>query len=447
MLRASHCFFDKNKRRNLVLQDRYGLDLTTTAVDARDAYVEGVDRILAGMPDVETPLNAAASADPGFALPHAAIARQHQLSGRPKEARSAIEHAVSLAEGSTPRERQHVEIFHRLCTGKVPAALELTREHVQTYPRDALALSPSCSVFGLIGFSGRVDREPEQLALLEPLADAYGDDWWYLSSLAFALVELGQWERGRKLIERSLEQFPRNAVAAHIRAHALYEAGEDDEALAYLQGWLPDYDRGGLMHCHIWWHYCLLQMAGGDQAEAWRAYDANCAPSVSISPSINILTDGAALLWRSELAGAERSNERWEALATYYETTFPRPMVFIDAHAALAYAALGRTDALQSYIEQAEELGLGGRLPAGTVGATLSRAYGHFAAERWGEAIEILETVMPEVVRIGGSRAQRDLMMNTLLAAYVKDGRASEAEALLTSIEDRRPSRPVAGLS
>ncbi len=430
-----------------MLQDRYGLSLTTASTDARDAYVDGVDRILAGMPDVERPLGRALAADPAFALPHAALARQHQLCGRPKEARAAIEQAVALVDGATARERQHVEIFHRLCTGKVPAALELTREHAQTHPRDALALSPSCSVFGLIGFSGRLTREPEQLDLLEPLADAYGDDWWFLSSLAFALIELGQWEKGRALVERSLAQFPRNAVAAHIKTHALYESGDDDEALAYLSDWLPDYDRSGLMHCHIWWHYCLLQMAQGNQIEAWRAYDENCAPGISVSPSINVLTDGAALLWRAELAGAGRSVERWKALGDYYESTFPRPMVFVDAHAGLAYAALGQTDALARYIEQTEELGLGGRLPAGTVGATLSRAYGHFASEQWGDAIEVLEGILPEVVRIGGSRAQRDLMTNTLLAAYIKDARPDEAQSLLNRLEDRQPSRPIAGLS
>ena len=81
----------------------------------------------------------------------------------------------------------------RIVTGDVPGALDLTREHLVDYPRDAFALSPSTGVFGAIGFSGRIDREPEMLALLEPLADAYGDDWWFLTAHAFALLETGSW--------------------------------------------------------------------------------------------------------------------------------------------------------------------------------------------------------------------------------------------------------------
>lgn len=429
-----------------MLNDRYGLALSTASQQARDAYVEGVDRVLSGSPGVEDSFEAATAADESFAMPWVGLARQHQLCGRPKESRAAIEQAVALAGNASEREQQHVEIFRRLCTGKVPDALSLTREHVVQYPRDAFALAPSCSVFGLIGFSGRVGREPEQLELLEPLVDHYGDDWWFLSLYAFALIEMGQWQRGRELVERSLEQTPRNAVAAHILVHALYEAGEDAAAIEFLRNWLPDYDRAGLMHCHVWWHYCLLHMAVGEHDEALRAYDQYCAPRVSISPSINILTDGASLLWRSELRGNTRSNGRWKALRDYYESTFPRPMVFVDAHAGLAYAALGQAEALQAYIDQVEELGNGGRLPAGTVGAALSKAYGAFAADQWDRSIEILEGVMPEVVRIGGSRAQRDLAVNTLVASYVKAGRQDEARAVITRAEDRQPSRPVAGL-
>ena len=47
------------------------------------------------------------------------------------------------------------------------------------------------------------------------------------------------------------------------------------------------------------------------------------------------MTDGAALLWRAELAGIERPTERWNALCEWFESTFPKPMVFVDAHGGL----------------------------------------------------------------------------------------------------------------
>jgi hypothetical protein len=264
---------------------------------------------------------------------------------------------------------------------------------------------------------------------------------------AFALLETGRWELGRELAERSLEQRPSNAHAAHTLAHALYEAGDDDTALDFMTGWLPDSDRAGLLHCHIWWHYSLLLMMADRFDEANQAFAENCLPGTTQSPSINVFTDSSSYLWRSELAGVPRNTDHWEAVRGYYEEQFRRPIVFVDAHAGLPYAALGQSDQLEACIAGLQELGEADRLPAGTTGASLNRAYEAFAGERWSSVIEVLEPLLGQIVRIGGSRAQRDLVTNTLLAAYVHADRQADAAALLEQQNDRRPSRPVVGLT
>ncbi len=430
-----------------MMKDRYGLDLTTSSSEARDAYVDAVDRILGAYGGVEERLDAALDADPDFALAHAAQARQHQLMARGKEARAVAEKAVELAAGASDREQRHAEIIRSLVSGEVPRSLELTREHLADHPRDAFVLAPATGVFGSIGFSGRIDREAEHLALLEPLAPHYGDDWWFLTAHAFALIETGHWEQGRGLARRSLDQRPDNAHGAHTLAHALYEGGADEEATAFLAEFLPQSDRASLMHCHNWWHYSLLLMADGRTDAAWDAFSDNCLPGRTDSPSINVMTDTSSFLWRSELAGTPRNREAWASVRDYYEDSFRRPIVFVDAHAGLAYAALGETEALEACIEQLQSLGEDGRLPADTVAADLARAYRAYGAENWADVIEVLEPLLPQVVRIGGSRAQRDLMANTLLSAYVRAGRVDEAHAFLDRVDDRRPARPVAGLA
>ena len=105
------------------------------------------------------------------------------------------------------------------------------------------------------------------------------------------------------------------------------------------------------------------------------------------------------------------------------------------------------TSRLDACIAELQELGEAGRLPAGTTAASLTRAYKAFANEDWATAIDLFEPVMDQVVRIGGSRAQRDLQTNTLLAAYVNDGRLAEAQAFVAGQGDRQPVHPVVGLS
>ena len=140
---------------------------------------------------------------------------------------------------------------------------DLTKKHLAEFPRDVMVAAPATGVFGLIGFSGRQGREPEQVEFLEPLRRHLADDWWFQSVYAFALEEMGRLDEALEIIERSMAANPANAHGAHIKAHVLYEAGEDAAALEYLEGWLPAYEREGLMHCHISWHVAMCALALG----------------------------------------------------------------------------------------------------------------------------------------------------------------------------------------
>lgn len=264
---------------------------------------------------------------------------------------------------------------------------------------------------------------------------------------AFALIETGQWDQGRKLAEHALEVRPRTPHGAHTLVHALFEAGADDEAVDFLDGWLPGSERASVLHCHIWWHYALVLMAVSRHDDAWEAFRHNCLPGATTSPPITVVSDSSSFMWRSELAGQPRDRHVWQGVREFYEKNFARPMVFVDAHVGLIYAALGETEQLQATISQLTELGEAGRLPAETTGATLAQAYAAFENDDWATVIDVLEPLIPQVVRIGGSRAQRDLMTNTLLAAYVRGGRPDDARAFLERVTDRQPSRPVEGLA
>ena len=109
-------------------------------------------------------------------------------------------------------------------------------------------------------------------------------------------------------IERSMAANPRNAHGAHIKAHVLYEMGEDKKGLDYLEGWLPAYAREGMMHCHISWHVAMFAMILGDLDKAWRIYRAQVRPGGALGPALNVATDAPAFLWRAELAGHWASN-------------------------------------------------------------------------------------------------------------------------------------------
>jgi hypothetical protein len=269
----------------------------------------------------------------------------------------------------------------------------------------------------------------------------YGNDWWFLSQHAFSYCETGQLDRADELIDQSLALNPRNAHGAHVRAHVYYEAGEAEAGMDYLQDWLPGYDPAGIMHSHVSWHLALWKLSAGDIEGMWDLVDSSVVPGASQSFPLIVMTDTAAILYRAELAGVPVPAERWREVAAFAHQHFPSTgIAFADVHAALAYAMAGDSEALASII--ANPAG-----PAGDVVKEVATTYQAIANQDCQTAADHLALGMSDHARLGGSRAQRDLLDHTMLAVLLKMGFGDEARRLLAS---RRPVQmahpPVSGL-
>jgi tetratricopeptide (TPR) repeat protein len=425
-----------------MLKDRYGSPLTTTSQRARDAYVEGVDRFLAAGDDVEGAFHEAIAADDGFAMARIGLARMHQVRGRGAEARASLEAARERLGGVSSREAAQVDILGDMIEGRAQQARSRVWQHVADHPTDILVAQSCTSVFGLIGFSGNAGREAEQLAYTTLLAPHYGDDWWFLCQHAFAQMEAGQTGPAAENIERSLALKPDSAHSAHVRAHLYYENGETDAGFGYIDQFCSDYPATAYLHCHISWHVALWALARGDVSRMWEIFDTGVAPDRTPAPPLNVMTDSAALLFRATAAGVVVSPDRWLQISDFADRVFPNPgLAFADVHAALAHAMAGQPERLQRVID-------GAKGPAGSVVAALARSFQALAGDRPDAAIHELTQVMAGHERIGGSRAQRDILEIALASALLRAGHPDEARR---SLQMRRPhtaqDHAVAGLA
>ena len=133
----------------------------------------------------------------------------------------------------------------------------------------------------------------------------------------------------------------------------------------------------------------------------------------------------------------------------YTQKTFPRAGVaFVDVHRALGAVAAGDQEAVTRIAAELDERAASGRSPAGEVVPQLARGLAAYGMDDWPGAVAALEAALAGTVRIGGSRAQRDLIRNTLIAAYIRADRAADARALVAGQKpERRPSVPVAGFA
>lgn len=424
--------------------DSRGLPVSTASEEAARLYREGVDLLLSAWPGAGEALDEAIAADPEFALAHAARARLHAIRAEGAEARVRIEAAkTAVARSGTDRERSHVETLALAIAGRSDEALRQALTHLESWPRDVIVFSLPLGAFGLFAFSGMRDHDQARVDLCERHARSFdANDWWFLTYRGWSHAENGDAARGRSLAGRALDLRRRNANAAHALAHALYESGAGEEAERLVADWLPGYDRSGALHGHIAWHAALGALERDDAEGALALYATHIQPAVSAGMPVNVMSDAASLLWRLDAYGHPAPEGLWQAAASYAAPLFPAAgFAFADVHMAILAAATGDHEALERRAADLTRLADSGALAAGPVVPTICRAALAFAETNYAGAARLLEPMADDVVRIGGSGAQREIIEDMLLIALMRSGARDQARALLDRRLHRRPSR------
>jgi len=418
--------------------DRYGLPLSTSSQAAADAFIEGVDLMLSNNPDPAACFQAAIEADDGFAMAHATLGMQLQLRMDAQGAKVELDRARELMDGTSEREQSLIDAVARpgfVGRGGPMEALPLLEEHIDRFPRDYLAANRYTQT---LFFSGQPEARERARARMEKLEPVLSDDWAYLGGYSFILEEHAEYDAAQRLSERSLELYPRNAGAAHVVSHVNYENNRHDGGSDWLATWLQEYDRRAGLHCHLSWHLALFELSRGHYQRAMQIYDADIAPATG-SPVK--LADMSSFLWRLQLYGCAAGDLDWEAITPLAAPAAASPAAtFFAAHAALWAAARHDETTITALVDKLRDLGAKGHPVAASVVLPLVQGIDAFAHGDYDEAIKQIEPIADDIVRVGGSHAQREVFEDTLLGAYLRGGRFDKAEAMLRERLARRAS-------
>ena len=403
-----------------IMKDRYENCCSTTSRKALDLYDSAVETLLIAQHGTVELLQSAISEDPEFALAHALLAHTYSMMSQSDLAATAISVANANVHKSNPREQTHIHIISALINSKNTWAFDTATEHLKSFPRDAIIAQAVTGAFGLIGFSGRSGREKENLEMMEQLSPHYIDDSWFNSQYAFAISETGDLARARPLAESALKANPNNADAIHTLAHLNYETGHIESGLNELESWRSSYHRSGILYGHLAWHCALWTLKLGDFERTLEILKDDIHPSVSLSPPINVVTDFISLLMRAEINGCNIPSEQWELAGSMVEQFFPDPGVsFVDAHAAIAFAKSGDAKKLAKYREC--HVGF-----AFEQVSTIASAFHSYSTDNWQMVVNQLAPLIAEHERLGGSRAQRDLIECVFAYCLDQSGAAIE---------------------
>lgn len=441
---------------SVMQKDRYGLPITTTSSEAAEAFREGIDGLLASWHGADVAMSRALEKDHEFPLALATMAlfmtfsfdqlRARQMMEQEVEnvtkAKAMLAKATMLVEQrGTDREKSHVKIIRMYIHGWGNTTSAAALAHIEQWPRDAVILQLLLGAFGTLAFSGIADHDQARVDLTDQLAKHYGDDWWFLTFRGWALVENHHLDAGRAMCERSMQMRYESANGSHNLAHAMFEQGAHAEGAAFLKEWMPICKPENMLHSHLSWHAAWLALEHGDVDGALRVYLENCAPGKSLTEPTVVLTDGASLLWRLRAYGHAVPDVLWSQLQEFGKANFPEAgHPFVDVHMACIAGATGDMSDFVQRGGEHERLLACNALRGGKAIPTLCQAMVAFGQGDFAQSFGLLESVRDDVVRIGGSGAQRTLIEDTMILAAMKAGKREAASKYLNRLLDRRPS-------
>jgi tetratricopeptide (TPR) repeat protein len=427
-------------------QDQHGISVHAATVAAVDELDAAVDSLLHFRTDVGERSERAVAEDPLLPAANAMRVYLAVLSTDPQYVPPVAEKFAEFRRrvgDLTDSERLHVEAAAKLLDGDLIAAGALLADLTSEQPRDALALAVGHQIDYLVGDAPSLrDRIGGALPAWSPADPHYAN---LLGMYAFGLEECGHWELAENTGLRAMELDPADVWSIHAVGHTHEMRASFDDGIAMLDRRRPDWDRGGLLRVHIWWHYCLFLLEAGRTREALDLYDERLAPTDE--STVNEVVNAASLMWRLHMLD-ENVGDRWIKLAATWPPRMTVPFnAFNDMHAVMSYVGAGEDDLAADLIADRRryvaEAGPATNVAmTARVGLPICEALLAFGRGRYADAVDLLWPIRRRVHEFGGSHAQRDVMQRTLVEAAIRAGRTAQARTLLGERISVRPDSP-----
>jgi tetratricopeptide (TPR) repeat protein len=384
------------------------------------------------------------AADPGFVMGHvlrAGLAVAAWDKGALPLLHRSLAAILPLASTANARERAHLGAARAWLAGEYRQAADLYAACVREWPGDLLALRLAQACYFFIGRSAGL-LDSVRHALPHWRSGTPGHEH-LLAMHAFALAENGEPARAEEVGRAALAIRAHHPYAIHAVAHALLEQGRAVEGARWLEAAAADWATDSGLAGHLWWHAALFHLEAGRIDRTLELYDARFAPragAVAIDAA-----DASALLWRLELEGVDVGS-RWSAIADLWAPRAAGALwPLLDLHAMMAFAGAGRdaeAGSLGAFLEAAAKGRSENAAAVRDVGVPVAHAIRAFARQQYGRVVELLVPVRSEIARLGGSRAQREVLELTALEGAIRAGRGQVARELAAARATTAPATP-----
>lgn len=430
----------------MTMRDVLGLSLSGAEAASLPHYEAALRQLQCFTGDPVAACDSAIASSPDFVMAHVLKAYLHALSTDAAAmgvARACHTAAAKLA--ATPRERGHVEAVGALARGGWHEASGILVDIARENPRDALALQAGHQIDF---FTGNAAMLRDRIAAALPAWDETMPGYHaMLSAHAFGLEENGDYATAERAGRRAAELEPRDGWAQHAVAHVMEMQSRQADGIAWMRSNPDAWSKDSFLQVHNWWHLALFHYELGETDEVLSLYDG--AIFGARSPVVLNMVDASAILWRLHLAGVD-VGDRWHALADMWAPIASAGnYAFNDAHAMMAFAAAGRTAAMELLLDTqrrtASEAG-DNAVFTRDIGLPATLAIKAFCEGDCRRTIELILPIRSIAHRFGGSHAQRDFLNLTLVEAALRASDHALALELSATRREARPSSPLSRL-
>lgn len=416
-----------------MIHDQYGGTHTTTSQLAVSSFERAVVAVGAHRPAGE-PLQEALRHDGGLISAHALLGIANVILARSETSLLAT-NLCAVANrllidrgGGTASEQALVGALTFASVGQLKSAADRLELHLAEAPTDFIALKIAHSLRFMSG------QPAEMLSLTRrvqsdwtPAEAAYG---FVLGCHAFGLEEMGYFGEAEAYGRNAYRHEPLDAWGLHAVSHVMEMSNRTDEGIQWLEASRPDWSSCNNFAFHIGWHLALFHLERGDTPTVLSIYDRDVR--ASRTDDFRDMANAASLLWRLEQEGIE-VGDRWTELRDIaFKRRRDTTYVFGSLHYLLVLVARGDkagvAELLEALGERAKITGDDQSEIAARIGLPLAAVItgtsgSALAAGELAETAALLQN-------IGGSHAQRDVFLRTLLLAASKSGNVDGVVAL-----------------
>ena len=415
--------------------DLYGFRHARGSDAARAHFSRATRGLLAYRPDLVGAIDDALAEEPDLPAAHALRGLALLMAAR-RETLEAAATCLRDAHAARAESADEITLIRALqaglCAG-LTAAADVLDASLLAKPHAALMAKLST---GLRFVGGDAAGMRATMAMVLPAWDSTMPGYSHmLGCHAFGLEEAGHYDDAEAAGRQAVAFDPDDPWAIHAVAHVLEMTNRPADGLAWTEGLRPHWQNGNPFGRHVAWHQALFRLEGDGAEAVLEMYDQEIRPDRS--EDNRDLANAVSLLWRLRQMGVN-VGDRWVELGDIaVRRREETHLVFATLHRLLALIAVGDRTSAQATMRALAAAAQTGSAEqswvAAAVGLPLARAL-----------LGLLDTGAPSSLPLcriaasmepmGGSHAQRDVFMRSLIGACAARG----DQAMLVRLLDLR---------